>query len=326
MAFFLVDKVALAFQQQAVLNCNLPHSSAVFSGESVKYSWTREFWATELVKHEIIVCTAEILRQLLQYAFIRIEQINLLIFDEAHHTKKSHPYARIIKDFYAAGKADGLRVPRIFGTTASPVDALVDVRKAAIELEGLLNSRIATTVDPDALKRSVGKPKKEVVMKYTPLGRPFHTPLTGRLKTLLGVNKVFSKPFSFVESSARELGPWFVDRMWKMVFGDDDVLRLEVKTERTFTKDMAIAEVVENRRSAVQSAREMVEEAELSKPGDSLLSSKMRLLIKVLMEHFSCQNSKIRCIVFVERRWTAKLLTDFFTNYHTLPGLRVGSQ
>lgn len=325
LAFFLVDKVALAFQQQAVLDCNLAYSSAVFSGESVKYSWTRKFWASELAKHEVIVCTAEILKQLLQYAYIRIDQINLLIFDEAHHTKKSHPYARIIKDYYVAGKEEGLRVPRIFGMTASPVDAIVDVRQAATELEGLLHSRIATTADPDALKRSVSKPKKEIIAKYAPLGRAIDTPLTGRLRPLVGNNKIFAKAFSFAESSGRELGPWFVDRMWKLVLESDEILRLEVKTERNFTKDMATAEVVEKRKFAVQSARALIEKHELPGPEDSLLSSKVRLLIQILMSHFSCQDPKIRCIVFVERRWTAKLLTDFFENYCNIPALKVGS-
>ncbi|KAJ4390605.1 Dicer-like protein 1 [Gnomoniopsis smithogilvyi] len=325
LAFFLVDKVALAFQQQAVLDCNLAHSSAVFSGESVKHSWTGGFWASELAKHEVIVCTAEILKQLLQYAYIRIDQINLLIFDEAHHTKKSHPYARIIKDFYVAGKERGLRVPRIFGMTASPVDAIIDVRQAATELEAMLHSRIATTADPDALKRSVSKPKNEVVAKYAPLGRAIDTTLTERLSRVIGNNKIFAKSFSFAKSSVRELGPWLVDRMWKLVFVSDEILKLEVKTERNFTKNMATAEVVETRKFAVQSARALVENHELPKPEDSLLSSKTRLLVQILMSHFSSRDSQIRCIVFVERRWTAKLLTDFFANYRILPGLKVGS-
>ena len=54
-------------------------------------------------------------------AFIRMADINLLIFDEAHHAKKEHPYARIMSDFYIANPRDDPR-PRVFGMTASPVD------------------------------------------------------------------------------------------------------------------------------------------------------------------------------------------------------------
>ncbi len=47
-----------------------------------------------------VVCTAEILSHCLHQSYLQMEQINLLIFDEAHHAKKDHPYARIIKEFY----------------------------------------------------------------------------------------------------------------------------------------------------------------------------------------------------------------------------------
>jgi endoribonuclease Dicer len=69
-----------------------------------------------------------------------MEQINLLIFDEAHHTKKNHVYARyillslfvvctdkkyrIIRDSYL--QVEPSKQPRIFGMTASPVDTKDD--------------------------------------------------------------------------------------------------------------------------------------------------------------------------------------------------------
>ena len=97
-------------------------------------------------KNMVVVCTAEILRQCLHKSYISMDQINLLIFDEAHHAKKGHPYASIIKDFYLQQSKDG-PLPKIFGMTASPVDAKVDIKKAAAELESLLHCEIATTSD-----------------------------------------------------------------------------------------------------------------------------------------------------------------------------------
>lgn len=47
----------------------------------------------------VIVCTAEILYQCLMHSFISIDQINLLIFDEAHHAKKNHAYARSVLEY-----------------------------------------------------------------------------------------------------------------------------------------------------------------------------------------------------------------------------------
>lgn len=56
--------------------------------------WHREKWTGLFSENKVIVCTAEILNQCLSHSYIGIKQINLLIFDEAHHAKKNHVYAR----------------------------------------------------------------------------------------------------------------------------------------------------------------------------------------------------------------------------------------
>lgn len=56
--------------------------------------WTAKIWEKHLGENMVIVCTAEVLYQGLMHSFVRLEDINLLVFDEAHHAKKSHAYAR----------------------------------------------------------------------------------------------------------------------------------------------------------------------------------------------------------------------------------------
>ncbi|KAL9599467.1 MAG: hypothetical protein Q9219_003806 [cf. Caloplaca sp. 3 TL-2023] len=129
-AFFLVDSVALVFQQYEVLTSNLDQKIACFCGEMNTDLWAKETWQTHLNENMVIVCTAEILNQCLMHSFIGIDQINLLVFDEAHHAKKNHPYARIIKDFYVPEKNRSKR-PKVFGMTASPVDVRSDFTQAA---------------------------------------------------------------------------------------------------------------------------------------------------------------------------------------------------
>lgn len=297
---------------------------AVFSGEQVKHSWDQDFWVKEFGKHEVIVCTAEILNQCLQHAYIRIDQINLLIFDEAHHTKKNHPYARIIKDYYLCGKATRLRIPRIFGMTASPVDALIDVRRAATELEGMLDSRIATTTIPDSVEDKVGRTKDEIVAHYEPLTPAIVTPLTFQLRPFLANNRLFSKAFDFTESASRELGAWFVDRMWQMFMEDESALKLEVKTERSLARESADPGEVDRQRNAVQSAHDIVAAHKFLEPEETLLSSKVHKLVEILQAQYKDRGT--RCIVFVQRRWTAKLLADFFKkDFVGIPGLKVDS-
>jgi ERCC4-related helicase len=59
-------------------------------------NWTKTKWAKLFAENKVIVCTADILHQCLAHSYIRMKQINLLIFDEAHHAKKNHSYARSV--------------------------------------------------------------------------------------------------------------------------------------------------------------------------------------------------------------------------------------
>ena len=129
-AFFVVDCVTLVFQQFAVLECNLDQKIDRFCGDMSTDLWTKSVWEKHFTDNMAVVLTAEVLYNCLSHSFITIDQINLLIFDEAHHAKKNHAYARIIKDFYLC-EPDLTKRPKIFGMTASPVDAKVDVVQAA---------------------------------------------------------------------------------------------------------------------------------------------------------------------------------------------------
>ena len=93
-AFFLVDIATLVYQQFAVLECNLDQKIERFCGDMNVDAWTKSIWEEKFQKNMAIVCTADILYNCLVHSFIRMDQISLLIFDEAHHTKKNHVYAR----------------------------------------------------------------------------------------------------------------------------------------------------------------------------------------------------------------------------------------
>ena len=71
-----------------------------FCGEMGCDLWTKEKWKNIFAENMVVVCTAEILYQCLMHSFISMDEINLLIFDEAHHTKKNHAYARRVFDIF----------------------------------------------------------------------------------------------------------------------------------------------------------------------------------------------------------------------------------
>lgn len=94
MSFFLVASVTLAYQQFSVLENNLDHKVARVCGADNPDIWEKSKWLKLFTENKVIVCTADILWLCLSRGFTTMKQINLIIFDEAHHAKKNHAYAR----------------------------------------------------------------------------------------------------------------------------------------------------------------------------------------------------------------------------------------
>lgn len=229
--FFLVASVTLVFQQFSVLTTNLDHAIARVCGSDNADNWNRKKWLDLFKDNKVIVCTADILLACLHHAYITMDQINLLVFDEAHHAKKNHSYARIIKDFYVHAPP-GMEKPRVFGMTASPIDAKTDVWEAASELETLLDSKIATTTDM-SFTEAVKRPE-EAVIYYKALIRPFETQLLQATKASFGHIEVFSKAFHACPEIARELGSWCADQYLIERLSEKNLKGYADKLERKF--------------------------------------------------------------------------------------------
>ncbi|KAI1482012.1 hypothetical protein F4774DRAFT_430201 [Daldinia eschscholtzii] len=326
-SFFLVDKVALVLQQYEVLKANLDHPIQRFHGVSGNSILNYDFWKQKTGESMVIVCTAEILLSCLHHAFVKMEGINLLIFDEAHHTKKNHPYARIIKDFYAPLEREQQRRPRILGMTASPVDAKTDPTSAAAKLEGLLHSEIATVADISVFtKSSISRPVENVI-EFGVTPEPFETPLWLRLHKLVGHNDALKRLFTYSRTCAAEMGRWCADRVWKIYLTEQEAQRLEAKTERDFMSRKAhlpIA-VLDAERLAVQDAYKIVADHSLPElqRNPLYLSDKVESLLKALQKHLDPLKDK--CIVFVEQRLTALLLADLMEQPSlNMPGIKAG--
>jgi endoribonuclease Dicer len=122
--------VTLCEQQRDVINMALPVSVGLISGALEPDQWKdATLWQTVLSTHRIMVTTPQVLLDALRHGFILLgRDINLLIFDEAHHAVDNHPYNRIMKEFYfdllprPAFDVDHDYVrPMILGLTASPI-------------------------------------------------------------------------------------------------------------------------------------------------------------------------------------------------------------
>ena len=209
--------------------------------------------------------------------------------------------------------------PRVFGMTASPIDAKTDVVQAANELESLLHSRIATTMDA-SLADAVKKPK-ELALHYDALQMPFETPLLQAVRNQYGDVEVFRKAFELAKRIARELGPWCADQYIIASISEKRLRAYELKVERKFYKRHRRDDVtvLDTKQAQLRSAVDFVQTkgAEISTELESSnLSSKVRELCSYLHSAFERPSSH-RCIIFVVQRHTARLLCTLFQKVGT---------
>ena len=318
-AFFLVDKVALVKQQHDMLSCELDHLVGQLHGDMISASPDEEFWNDHFERYRVTVCTAQILLHCLREGYIRMCDINLLVFDEAHHTKKNHPYACIVKEFYVAEKNVEIR-PRIMGTTASPVDTVGDTNDAALQLEQLLNSEIVTASTDEVAPKG----EDRLVIYTRPQANPC-TALSRELGYLIGHNQSIQEIMTVVQEAASELGPWCADRVWQWYFSGDEVDKQASKEECKLTEGLDFISETKRRHvdgevDLIYKAGALVAQRVMQSPGVSQahISSKVQKLLELLRLHFSHESDSI-CIIFVKKRYKAVVLVDLLSHQNIRP-------
>ncbi|GAA6000094.1 hypothetical protein JCM10207_006049 [Rhodosporidiobolus poonsookiae] len=142
MQFFLTQSVPLVHQQAEILAHNTPlRVGKLFGSLKVNLCSPAE-WAYNFEHFDVLVLTAQLLLDSLAHGMIKMEQISLLCFDEAHHAKSNHPFAAILRDFYHRTPVE--KRPRILGLTASPLDSNQGGLEEARKLEALFDAKLIT--------------------------------------------------------------------------------------------------------------------------------------------------------------------------------------
>lgn len=86
---FLVNTVCLAKQQAESIANMLPYKVAVLCGEQNVDYWKLPEWENVLEENEILVATAQVVLDALKHAYIKMKQINVIVFDECHHGREN---------------------------------------------------------------------------------------------------------------------------------------------------------------------------------------------------------------------------------------------
>ena len=286
-------------------------------------------WRKAFSENMVIVCTAEILRQCLMHSYISMDDINLLIFDEAHHTKKNHAYARIIKDHYIPHNL--AKRPKVFGMTASPVDARDDPVKAAKELEAMMHSQIATSSDLSLLRSCISKPQENLA-RYEPLEHPYDTPLSLHMEAKFKNITGFSRIFKNARGATSELGEWCADQLWTYSLANEEARKIEQKTERMFLteREKFPVSVLDAQLKRINEAKNTIARwphrpLTLEK---NCVSPKV-LLLQQYLEMTYERPTDAKSIIFVTRRYTARVLGELLKrtgSSHLRLGLLMGTR
>jgi endoribonuclease Dicer len=307
------------FQQSNVLRYGLDQNVEGICGAMGTSLWRKATWEKTFANNMVIVCTAAVLVECMMHSFITMARINLLIFDEAHHAKNDHPYARIMKDYYPHDTDSSAR-PRIFGMTASPVDvkglSAEHVKESARELERLLQSKIATTTDDMLASNSITKPEEDVAV-YDQLQSEYETPLHQKIRARYGDVEAFQKFFRASKRHGAELGRWASDMYWSFAFTDEENRKLQNREEYKYNRSKqhnsvqeldAHMQILKEAAAFVQDHKDQIG---LPTLGNCDISSKVQKLQYWLNLYYE-RSDAARCIVFVEKRHTARLLKLLF--------------
>ena len=165
---FLVTESILVEQQKNQLKKNLENTINTEQIKSAKYKSKKEFnkfWEESTV----FISTPVILFNLLSYGYLKISDIDLLIFDECHHADKKSAYFLIMNEFYFFHKESEEyklpKLPQILGLTASPLkkkikqDIEITGRQALENISNNLNCEMV--IDPDVMEYNYDELNKD---------------------------------------------------------------------------------------------------------------------------------------------------------------------
>ncbi|CAO3607529.1 unnamed protein product [Mucor fragilis] len=318
LAFFLVDRVPLVFQQASVIRANCDVNLEEMCGEMEVDAWSEKRWKLIFEENDVCVMTAQIFLDTLHHGFISLEKVNLLIFDECHHATKKHPFNLIMREFY--DRCPFEHRPKIFGMTASPMHARTTVERSVSQLEKNLNARVYTATNMENLDISIPKPK-EYSIQYDPTPRYEETEMSKKIREKLGSIGRYKRCFIITHDILTSLGPWCSDRMWKSML--TELERKMTNMTQDLERDALIDEDL-----ALRETHEYVDPIEFPRNPNvydrSLFSPKIAVLIRVL-QFAADKIPDFCCIIFVERRHTAKAIQALIESLDSLSHIRCDS-
>jgi len=102
----------------------------MIGGKNNKKVYKHDNWLQQYRENDVFVFIAKKFYDLLMHGSLKMQDIDMLILDEAHHTNQDHLYNLIMTDFFYAGYEEGKsKRPRVLALTASPIKQKIETHK-----------------------------------------------------------------------------------------------------------------------------------------------------------------------------------------------------
>ncbi|BFI23519.1 endoribonuclease Dicer [Marchantia polymorpha subsp. ruderalis] len=350
-AVFLAPTVHLVRQQSSVINLHTDLRVGEYFGSLGVDTWKPEKWQEEINNHEVLVMTPQILVDLLTHGIIKLEVIELLIFDECHHAHKKHAYCKIMDRYRDVPESCR---PKVFGMTASPVirkgvssgadcelqlgrleqklDAKVFAVKDRSELESFVPTPLTQGIDFDTPTVDVEEYKlklQAIAEKYQQFGKARHGGNDEQFKDYEELSKKLQKSinrfYNALVYCLVELGLWCAHKAAELLLKNDfkDILSepdMDVVAILKSAKDNFLKEAIDVLKSPLpkdpfSTDQEMDKAVILGQ-----LTPKVKKLVDVLVKYREVKD--MRCIVFVDRVVGALVLSNLINSIKILAFLR----
>ncbi|KAE8688002.1 Endoribonuclease Dicer-like protein 2 [Hibiscus syriacus] len=261
----------------------------------------------------VLVMTPQILLNGLRHSFFKISMIKVLIMDECHHTKRKHPYASIMAEFYHRQLSAGAsNLPRIFGMTASPIST-----KGANSVDGYWPKIHELETIMNAKHRNVNDSLVKLVRPVATIQSSHEHSLDNldlEPSASLSTRKKISKIHSTLMYCLDKLGVWLALKAAEYLSCNENEFllweKLDVRGEkivRSFSSDAFHAI-----QTCIASGPDWSIADDVKASVDAgFLTTKVLCLIESLSEYRVLKD--IRCIIFVERVMTAIVLQSLFS-------------
>lgn len=348
-SLFLVNTVCLGKQVAAEIKTLLGLEVACWNSETRNKSWSKERYYREFNTHQVFVATAQLFLDAIKHSFISIAQLNLIIFDECHHGRMNHPYHELMKQFAYVNPSE---YPRIIGLSAMLVGISSKITEQTVEkeLEMLESTFLSTIVTVNRMEdyRNVllhSTNPQEGFLKYEAT-EPCElvTQLIEKVEEIrwnLSLIKVDSIVTINPQTLRRQSKPkkvkevllLFEDFRYELeqmgIYGGYlslQAIRVQLELVKAQPNQHSIVlHIVKLCLKGVEELTKMIEDVVDVKnlTADGIIENsnlKVRMLIAILKQKFNNLNrpADMQCLVFMQRRFTAKCFYHFFNRYAEL--------